>query len=145
MTKYKSGFTLIELMVTVAIIAILAAIAVPSYQNYVRRGQLTEATSSLANYAVLLEQYYQDNRTYLNGAACGVPVPAGGSAQYFTYGCASPAGGQSFLATATGLAGSLTAGFVYTIDQQNTKATTGIGVWGALPASAASTWIIRQP
>src|SRR5690606_1858627 len=58
------GFTLIELMITVAIIAILAAVAVPSYQDYVRRGKVTEATATLAQFRIKMEQYFQDNQTY---------------------------------------------------------------------------------
>lgn len=139
------GFTLLEVMVAMAIVAILAAIAMPSYQDYVRRGQLSEATSNLANLRVLMEQFYQDSRSYANGAGnCLAPAPTGPAARYFTYGCVSPAGGQSFTWTATGIAGSLTAGFSYTINEQNARATTGIGVWGALPASAGTTWIVAH-
>ncbi|HEV7619606.1 MAG TPA: prepilin-type N-terminal cleavage/methylation domain-containing protein, partial [Burkholderiaceae bacterium] len=82
------GFTLIELMTTIAIIAILAAIAIPSYGNYVRRGKVVEATSALADVRMKMEQYFQDNRTYQNyvNASC---IPASGSsiidARYFTY------------------------------------------------------------
>lgn len=106
MRKQQSGFTLIEIMVTVAILAIVASIALPSYTDYVRRSQLTEATTNLSDMRVRLEQFYQDNRTYLSttlvGRAgdCGVLKPTGGAARYFTYTCATSAAGQQFVITA---------------------------------------------
>ena len=61
------GFTLIELMIVIAVVAILAAVALPAYGDYLRRGQLPEAFTNLADLRVKMEQYYQDNRSY--GAA----------------------------------------------------------------------------
>lgn len=58
------GFTLIELMITVAITGVLASIAVPSYQDYVRRGQVVEAPTYLSDYRVKMEQYFQDFKNY---------------------------------------------------------------------------------
>lgn len=126
------GFTLIEVMVTVAIVAILASIAVPSYQDYVRRSQLQEAFTALADYSVKMEQYYLDNKNY--GAASGTDCATANSAsawnsfspngaKYFSFACLTCNTGQSYVVTATGL-GSLTTGYVYTINQDGTKATT---------------------
>jgi type IV pilus assembly protein PilE len=123
------GFTLIEVMITVAIVAILAAVALPAYFDYVRRGQLPEAFTNLADYRVKLEQYYQDNRNY-GAAACadvaGAPSWANfnpANAQYFGYGCTLSGGGQGYTVTATGSAGRAV-GHVYTIDSANVQSTT---------------------
>lgn len=148
MTKVNQGFTLIEVMIAVAIIGILATIALPSYQDYVRRGQITEATGNLATHRVQMEQWYQDNRVYTVGGdgtgGCGQPVPSGGSAEFFVYSCEGTS--QTFKTMATGVAGSLTADFIYTINETNTRATEKIGVWGStLPSSAATSWIVKKP
>jgi len=66
--KHKSthfaGFTLIEVMITVSIVAILVAIAYPSYTQYVARGARSEAHAALLRVSNLQEQYYLDNRVY---------------------------------------------------------------------------------
>ncbi|HMG58235.1 MAG TPA: type IV pilin protein, partial [Burkholderiales bacterium] len=92
-----TGFTLIELMVTVAIIAVLAAIAVPNYTDYVKRGKLQEATSNLLAMRTKMEQYFQDNRSYTTpGAPVLAPCTAGSSVpipplKYFTITCPATA------------------------------------------------------
>ncbi len=113
----SKGFTLIEMMIVVAIIAILAAIAVPAYTQYIQRGKIAEATSTLADLRVRLEQWYQDNRVYSNGGSCGVAMPTTG---YFAFTCAN-ADAQQFVVTATGQ-GDM-AGFQFTINHANARAT----------------------
>ena len=61
------GFTLIEAMITVALVAILAAVALPSYRDYVIRGRLVDATNALSSTRARMEQFYQDKRTYVGG------------------------------------------------------------------------------
>ncbi len=129
------GFTLIEVMITVAIVAILAAVALPSYNDYIRRGQLPEAFAGMSDLRVKMEQYYQDNRQYgTSGGNCadvatptwaaGTPTLTYSGAQFFAFTCAVTNGGQGYTITATGNAGTRANGHVYTIDQANQRATT---------------------
>lgn len=62
--KFKSGFTLIELMVTVVIIAILAAIAMPMYSNYITKAKARNAQSDLVALSLVVESLYQRNLRY---------------------------------------------------------------------------------
>ena len=128
--RKQTGFTLIELMVTIVIIAILAAIAVPSYQQYIQRGKITEATSNLSSVSLQLEKYYADNRKYDNGTAgtCGVTLPTGAAARYFTITCSSgnanALGDQTYTVTATGVDTEGMKGFQYTINESNVRTST---------------------
>jgi|SRR5690554_811279 len=62
----QQGFTLIELMITVVIVGILASIAVPSYENYVRKGKRGEGISAIQMILEAQERYYADHRSYTN-------------------------------------------------------------------------------
>ncbi|MDB5981631.1 MAG: pilus assembly protein PilE [Pseudomonas sp.] len=72
--KEQKGFTLIELMITVAIIGIIAAIAYPSYTKYVQRGYRSEAIAMLNDGVARMERYYAQNNNYsaANLAAIGI-------------------------------------------------------------------------
>ena len=65
----QQGFTLIELMITVAIIAILAAVAYPSYNEYVQRGHRSEGQALLNDTAALQERFYAQNFAYVTATA----------------------------------------------------------------------------
>ena len=136
------GFTLIEAMITVAIIAILASVAMPSYKDYVLRGKLTQAYGTLAGLGVNLQQYYQDNRTFV--AACGssgiAALPANDG--NFSYACpVATLTATTFQATATGLSGTAAAGFTFTLDQNGTRKTTNAPTgW----TTSTSCWVRNQ-
>jgi type IV pilus assembly protein PilE len=135
--KSREGFTLIELMIVLVVIAILASIAVPSYSDYVIRGKLVEGTSALSDGRVKMEQFFQDNRTYVGG-----PAPA--TTTNFAY-AAGDLSLTTYTITASG--NGRMAGFVYTIDQTNTKRTTAAPAgWGTttMPGIPATCWIGKK-
>lgn len=123
--KQEKGFTLIELMIVVAIIAILAAVAVPSYKDYVTRSKTVEATSRLSALRVTMEQFFQDNRSYVVGGNCGIgAIPNPGDSKYFTFACVGTQVTYTITATGTGSM----AGFSYTINDANLKTSAFTGI-----------------
>jgi type IV pilus assembly protein PilE len=120
--KMYSGFTLIEMMITVAIIGILSAIAMPIYSDYVIRSRLADAFSQLSTSNSSAEQFWSNNRTYV-----GMSMPA--PTANFTYSVSNQTT-STYTIAATGIG--LVAGFVFTINQDGTKATTSIKAgWGS--------------
>ncbi len=133
------GFTLIEMMITVAIIGILASIALPSYQEYVMRGYLVDATNTLADLRARLEQHYQDNRTYATVGAFTSPCTVILAQGKFTFSCTTPATDKVYTITAVG--SGPVSGFSYTIDQSNTRTSTTPTAWGGTNKPC---WITRK-
>lgn len=78
MKKVQQGFTLIELMIVVAIIGILAAIAIPAYQDYTIRAQVSEGLSLSGGAKAAVTEYYQDRGT-LPGTNAVAGLPAAGT------------------------------------------------------------------
>ena len=142
--RRSQGFTLIEIMMVIAIIGILVAVAVPQYQNYVRQSRITIATSVLSAMRVSMEQYFQDNRSYVGACQPGTVAPTPGPAPNattpsFTFNCNPAPGLTTYTVTATGV-GPM-AGFIYTINEQNVRATLGTGPWGVTNAAC---WIQQK-
>jgi prepilin-type N-terminal cleavage/methylation domain-containing protein len=136
------GFTLIELMVTVAIVAILAAIAYPAYRNYVLRGQLVNATNGLSAMQANMERYFQDNRTYVstNGFTTPCQTTPATVVGSFTISCVGTPTATTFQLQAVGSAS--TNGFTFFIDNNGSQSTTITGVNGWSGCRIA--WVTSQ-
>lgn len=120
-TRKSAGFTLIEVMVVVVIISILAAVAVPNYMDYLKRGKIADATGGLASKQTLMEQWFQDKLKYTNGPACASDTT---SSKYFDFSCPTAATDTAYTLQAVGKS-SMT-GFTYTVTQDGTKATPNV-------------------
>jgi type IV pilus assembly protein PilE len=137
--RRAAGFTLIEVMIVVVIVGILAAIALPSYSDYIMRSKIIEGTTKLGDFRAQMEKYFLDNRTYLNGANCGVPDPALGAGDAFRIQC-GPVTATSYTVTATGQAAKGMNGFVLTINENGVKASAGPGGY----YSNGACWAVRK-
>jgi len=123
---YQKGFTLIELMIVVVVISILSAIAMPAYTDYVKRGKAAEATATLADMRIKMEQFFQDNRSYIGGACAPTST-----VKYFTYTCSSGPSATAYTLNAAGKASESMGSFNFTVDQSNVKTSTFDGTVGA--------------
>jgi type IV pilus assembly protein PilE len=148
-SRSTRGFTLIEVLITVAIVSILVAVALPSYTDYVTRSKIIEATSSLSDMRVRLEQQFLDARQYPTScvAPAAGPAPAGkiylpAASRFFTVTCALTA--TTYTVTATGNAAQAMGGFVYTIDQVNNRRTTGLPSGWSGAGASSTCWISRK-
>ncbi len=106
------GFTLIELMIVVAVVSILAMLAYPAYQDHVRKSRRADGKGMLLDAAARMERYYFDENTYstdLTELGYGVADNAPSSEGYWTLSTA--AGPTGDIATSFALTASLAAGF----------------------------------
>jgi type IV pilus assembly protein PilE len=139
MPRTVRAFTLLEMMIVVAIVAILAAIALPSYAVYVQRSRILDAVTRLSNARARMEDYFLDERAYVDASGrCGF-LPSASATDAFIVQCEATA--TSFIVTATGVAAKGMTDFVYSIDQSGIKATLGVPRgW----SRSADCWTIRQ-
>lgn len=142
----SSGFTLIELMITVAIVAILAAVAYPSYRDYILRGQIVDATTALSAMRADMERYFQDNRTYAAiGSTLKPPCSAGTDASRkvgtFNISCDGTPTSTAYTIQAVG--SGTTSSFTYKVDQANTRSTTQVPT-GSGWSTCTSAWVLRK-
>ncbi len=135
--KLQKGFSMIELMVIVAIIAILASIAMPAYNDYVVRSKVPNATGALSTMRARMEQCFQDNRSYAN---CNCVTQA----QFFDISC-SAQDTYTYTLQAVGKNPGPMAGFTYTVDQANGQTST---IAAPAPTNwqspAATCWITKN-
>jgi type IV pilus assembly protein PilE len=146
-----AGFTLLEVMITVVIVGILASIALPSYNYFVTRSRITEATNTLSSMRTQMEKWFMDHRTYIDTVSgkCGIEAAApnlintynADANNKFTMSCV-PAGltASTYTLRATGNGPMLN--FIYEINEQNAKNTVQAGTW-PLP-SPNNCWALRK-
>jgi type IV pilus assembly protein PilE len=137
--RIRNGFTLIELMIVVVIVAILAAVAIPGYTSYVQRGKLTQALGNLGSMQLRMEQFYQDNRTYSGACTSSSVAPKPVDTADFAYSCPTLTG-NAFVVRAEGRGGMQ--GFIYELNQQGTHTTVALPQGWATPTSPC--WAIRK-
>ena len=141
--RHSRGFTLIEMMIVVVIAGILAAIALPSYFQYVQRSKIIEATTGLSNWRTRMEQLFLDQRSY-STPVDGCTQFAGaiqGQVQAFTLTCTSVADPAGYSLKATGNpANGMETAFVYTVDEKDAKTSQGPSGW----TSSGTCWATRK-
>lgn len=133
------GFTMLEVMIVVAIVGILAAIALPNYADYIKRGKIMEATTALSDARQRTEQQFLDTRTYANCDA--VTQDAAKQVRAFTLVCAPANNNTGYVITATGTAAEGMNGFSYTVDNTGAKASViTVSGW----SGNANCWAVRK-
>lgn len=134
------AFSLTELMIALAVLAVLAAVAHPSYTAYVQRGRVVEAVTRLSEARARMEQFFLDQRAYVDqSGACGVMPAAPAAGDAFVFSCTGTA--STYTYTATGRIDGSMAGFAYSVDEGGSRSTLAVpDTW----IRRAECWTIRQ-
>eukprot|EP01012_Entosiphon_sulcatum_P036223 TRINITY_DN46123_c0_g1_i1.p1 TRINITY_DN46123_c0_g1~~TRINITY_DN46123_c0_g1_i1.p1 ORF type:complete len:147 (+),score=15.72 TRINITY_DN46123_c0_g1_i1:3-443(+) len=137
----QRGFTLVEVMIVVAIVAILTSIALPAYNDYLRRGRISEAVAALSAQRIRMEQFFQDNRTYVGACVAGTAAPPIANTTTWSYSCPTAnLTATAYKVIATGQQNM--SGFVYTLEQGDARSTTITGVPGW--SSNTTCWVLSK-
>lgn len=124
----KNGFTLIELMIVVAVVAILAAVALPSYQEHVRKGARAAAQGFMMEIANREQQYFLDKRSFVTAiSSLGLDEPKETLNRY-TYAVTTSGPPPCFSITATATGSQVPDGNL-TLDCTNAKTRSGVAGW----------------
>ena len=128
--RKKQGFTLMEVLIVVAIIGILAAIAIPSYSYHVRKGHRASAQSYMTDIATKQSQYLLDARTYASSVAdLGLTEPTSVT-PYYTISISASSPPPAYTITATPKAGtSQESDGVMSLTQTGAKTRAGASGW----------------
>ncbi|MDH4273972.1 MAG: prepilin-type N-terminal cleavage/methylation domain-containing protein [Gammaproteobacteria bacterium] len=141
------GFSLIELLVTLGIVAILAGIAIPAYTSYVKNAKLKDAAALLTQASALLEKRYLDDRNYglcaagedANACPCNIPAI---SDKNFKIECTLDGNGYKLLASNLGNTGLGAAGdYEYTLNNAGLRTTKTLA---GKPTSEKSCWLLGE-
>lgn len=136
----QRGFTLIEVMIVVAIVGILAAVAYPAFTDFVLRGRIVDATNELSALRADMERYFQDNRTFQNVGTFTSPCLTSRKVGSFTVSCTGDGSALSATAyTLVAVGKGAAANFVYTLDEAANRATIG-GAFG----TCAVEWLTKR-
>lgn len=142
-TIRAGGFTLIELMIAVAILGILVAVAYPSYRDYVVRGQLVDATTGLSTVQADMERHFQDNRSYATVGTFTTPCAVTAANRTFGNFLVSCSAVAATTFTLQAVGSGPTAGFTFTVNHQNVRATTAVPT-GSGYVTCATRWILKK-
>lgn len=131
------GFSLIELMIVVAIAGILAAVAVPAYTEHIARGKIAQGVEALSEAKVRMEQVFNANRSYMLADGSCPDFSASFSGLPFTIAHSPACTANTFTLKITGTSAGGMSGYWYSINESNEKKS-------ATPSSTGNCWLMSK-